>query len=296
MPERESLQIEPLEVSIEEKETKLKQKLLLIQLQYAQRLFERKIPSPSNTIDIAGMDFKQMLEEFTDLSTRVRDNYFKRTGNNFGSKENWQEFEKLNKEITEKVFNAYTNDPDNWTDRVDSLILETINQLPLADKVSQEINPEEFRAGVLRYSVGAGHSGLEDYGISIDDECIKTHLDPLFKQEEIPEGKKLSDLYKEAYKIIAREVKEKYPNAKALASQSWLFDTALAKEVGLHIYPSSNENSFRGTAFWGQFINREGQVNEERVRQLLETGKPPFRVKSGYIPIEEFFKKYLEQE
>ena len=53
---------------------------------------------------------------------------------------------------------------------------------------------------------------------------------------------------------------------------------------------------FRARTFWGQFINREGKINEERVKQFLETGKPPFRVKSGYIPMDEFMDKYGSKE
>ena len=64
----------------------------------------------------------------------------------------------------------------------------------------------------------------------------------------------------------------------------------------MHTYPSGNENMFRARTFWGQFINREGKINEERVKQFLETGKPPFRVKSGYIPMDEFMDKYGSKE
>jgi len=277
--------------SPEEKEKRLKRDLLGIQLQYAQRLFEKKILSPSDNINTESIDFKQALEEFTDLSTIVRDAFLQRTGKDFGSEENYKEFEKINQAVIEKVIDAYNRNPDNWMNGVDVLISGTINQLPEGGPL-QEKGPEEFHAGVLRYSVGAGHGGLEDYGITPEDECIKTHLDPLFLQEDATKGKRLSELYREAYAIIAKEVKESYPNAKALVSESWLFDTNLAKETGLHTYPSGNENMFRGRTFWGQFINRGGKINEERVKQFLETGKPPFRVRSGYILIDEFMDKY----
>lgn len=285
---------EESDISPEEKERKLKHDLFEVQLQYAQRLFEKKIPSPSDSIKTESMDFKQLLEEFTDLSTVVRDAFLKRTGKDFGKEENYKEFEKVNQTVIEKVVDAYNDNPDSWMNNVEVFISDAINQLPegVPSPEARETQPEESHAGVLRYSVGAGHGGLEDYGITPEDECIKTHLDPLFKQGDVAKGKKLSELYKEAYAIIAKEVKENYPNAKALVSESWLFDTNLAKEIGLHTYPSGNENMFRSRTFWGQFINREGEINEERVKQFLETGKPPFRVRSGYILMDEFMEKY----
>lgn len=187
---------------------------------------------------------------------------------------------------------------------MDALILDV---LPRGENPfqSQLEKPEESRAGILRYEVtnGIGGENLEKkFGITTKDICVKTHLDPLFTQKDVPTNKKLSDLYKEAYCEIARQLKENYPNLKdikAVVSESWIFDR-LAKEkepdkeldIESYIYPSGSEDFFRGTAFWGQFVNKDGQINEKRAKKLLETGKPEFKVKSICIPFDEFVEKF----
>jgi len=133
---------------------------------------------------------------------------------------------------------------------------------------------EEFRAVVERKS-------------EENQQMIKEAEESLGKEfEESPQ-----ETSSRSPEVVRQETFERYARGLGL-SESWLFDTNLAKDIGMHTYPSGNENMFRSRTFWGQFINREGEINEERVKQFLETGKPPFRIRSGYIPIDEFMDKY----
>lgn len=287
--------IEPLA----ERQEALKAKILHIQLEYAQKLFEKEVSSPSENVNVEAMNFEQVIDNFTDLSKKIGDAYNQWKGEPFYG-EHYQEFDGKRKEIVSKIEAEYRINREGWIEKIDTLILDV---LPRGDRAFEPEKTEESRAGILRYDVSAGHGGLEQIDINDKDICIKTHLDPLFMQEGVSQGKSLSELYEEAYGILVRQIVEKYPDAskkiKAIISESWLFDTNLVEKIGIiYTYPSSNEDSFRGTTFWGQFINKDGEINQERVDLLLEKRKPSsekdriFRVKSMYIPMDEFLAKY----
>lgn len=290
---REPVLESPNENPIEDKERSLKERFLNFQLEYVMRLREGKIPSPSKEIDIASKTFGQLLEEFTDLPRKIKDAYCSKTGKQLDSDINHQEFENVYNEISANMEAVYLQNPAGWILQVDSIIESSVSKLPESEQFTESLKTERLVAGIIKYDVGAGHYGLKEYGISEDDECIKIHIDSFFKEEDYQKGKDFSVALKDSLNMLAQEVSGKFPHAKAIITESWLLDTAMSKKVGFHIYPSNNEHSFVGITFWGQFVDKNGNVKEDKINKFLETGKPPHIIKSGYILMDEFLRKYL---
>lgn len=281
------------EDSPENHEKALKNKFWNIQLEYAQRLFEKKIPSPVSEINTEGMTFEQILDEMTDFSLKIREAYNQRTGKQVDSDENYQEFKRVKDEVFNKAKEIYENRPSDWISKMDEIVLISVQKLPQGEKPFQSDIFKGMKAGLLEYEVvSLPIEDLEKYGINKDDECVKIHFAAFFKQK-INQDTKLSNVFlSDSFRKLAEEILKNHPNVKAIISESWLLDTPLAKKIGFHTYPSSNENVFHGSPFWGQFIDQNGQINEDRAREFLETGNPSHIVKSGYIPIDEFLAKY----
>ncbi|KKP43557.1 MAG: hypothetical protein UR46_C0019G0005 [Parcubacteria group bacterium GW2011_GWA1_33_6] len=276
------------ENSVEQHEKILKDRLLDIQLEYAIRLFEKKIPSPSKAINIEIMTFEQIINEFTDLYEKIKEAYNQRTGEQLDSDVNYQEFERVLDEVIINLHNEYVKDPVCWKQKIDELILLSINKLPEGGESFAK--DKQSKAGILEYNVIKGLSDLGEFGIGPEDECIKIHLDPFFKQEELAGGSNI--FFRNYFQILAHFFSKNHPNAKAIVAESWLLGSPIAKRIGFHTYPSLNENTFHGDTFWGQFLDQQGQIKEKKIREFLDTGKPPFVVKSGYILIGEFLKRY----
>lgn len=287
------------EASVEAKEG-AKEKIARLQLEYVQKLIENKDNkdfSPSESVDVSTMSFFEIVDTFTDLSKKVGDAYGQSKGEPFWNGENYPKFNEVYRQVVARLEQESKSDPQGWVEKADAVILELLPAPESPVELPEGRKPQEFRAGVLRYSVDSGFGGLEDIKITPDDVCVKTHLDSISKQEDVPEGKSLSELYEDAYRQLAVQLAKKYTDpvteVKAIISESWLFNTNLPKKIPvIHTYSSNSENFFRGTAFWGQFLNKEGGINEERAKQLLETGQPPFKVKSMYIPMNEFMERY----
>ena len=71
--------------------------------------------------------------------------------------------------------------------------------------------------------------------------------------------------------------------------------TPIAKRIGFTVIDRNSKMGLGGQ-FWGQFINSNGQIDNERVSKFLETGEPPYRVSTGIIMVEDFFEKIFTEK
>ncbi len=129
---------------------------------------------------------------------------------------------------------------------------------------------------------------LGEVNINESDVFIAIHLQGVFfqKDENIKNIFSSNSLQK-----LAIEIVDNYPEAKAILAKSWLMDTPIAKRIGFSILGKPSKR-----IFWGQFLDSDGQINEARISQFLETGKPPYAEVDAFFKTEDFLRKYLPKE
>lgn len=283
--------------SHESKEVKTEKEILILSLQYCEKLLKKEIPLPCEVK--YEINFENLLRNFTDIQSEISDQFERRTGKipawkSHDELEDFEidglEFEKIEDEIFEAIENEREVNPNGWFSQVNEIIQNKINTLPSTNKENK--NSEERQSsheGLLKYNITENIPGLETVGISLQDECLLIHIDPLFKTKD--KNITLSD----SFLLLAKKIEAEYPNIKAVVAESWLVDSAFGKRIGFHEFPSRFENFYHGDAFWGQFYDQEGKLKKELIDEFLKTGKAPYKIKAGYFTREEFLKKYLTQ-
>lgn len=94
---------------------------------------------------------------------------------------------------------------------------------------------------------------------------------------------------------VADRIVDRDRSAKAVIGCSWLMDTPIAKRLGFIQVPEA-EMPVNDFSTWLQFVNEDGQIHQERLHHMLETGALPFRSRLAYMPTEKFLEKYLSEE
>lgn len=130
---------------------------------------------------------------------------------------------------------------------------------------------------------------LENLGFSKFDQFTEVHVDDFYNTGEKNLG---PELIKNDLAIVAEYIVDEEPTTAAIVGQSWLLDTPLADRLGFN---RINDDSVKQNDFssWFQFINKDGQIDQKRFNEFLETGELPFKSIKAYIPVEDFLKKYL---
>lgn len=281
--------------SYESKESQLKKELFMLQLQYCDKLAKQEIPLPCEVK--YEVNFENLLRNFTDIQSEIDEQFEKQTGKipawkKEGELEDFEidglEFEKIEDEIFENIENEREINPEGWFSKVNEIIQNKIKTLPSSNKENKTFEKRQSsREGLLKYNITENIPGLESVGISLQDECLLIHIDPLFKTKD--QNTTLND----SFLLLAKKIAAEYPNIKAVVAESWLVDSAFGKRMGFHEFPSRFQNFYHGDAFWGQFYDQEGNLKKELIDEFLRTGKAPYKIKAGYFTREEFLKKYL---
>ena len=290
---REDLEIsEPTKTeTIENREGILEEKLFSLQIRYCEKLWKKEIPFPDGNIE--QMTFEEIMNRYSDISGEIHSAYIKRTGKVPGFEER-EEIEKISNRILLEIHRAHDSHPTTWESNILSIIENVMKTLP-ENHTNQEFKEkrEVSRVGLLRYEVRSGLRGLEGLAKNVmneEDECIMIHLDPLYKQQALGVTESLS----ESFQKLAEKITTEYPHIKAVIAESWIVDSSIGKRIGFHEFPSQFEDFYHGESFWGQFYDQNGEINQKRIDQFLNTGKAPFVVKGGYFTTNEFLGKYLK--
>lgn len=266
-----------------------KEKLLSFELEYCAKLWEKKIPFPD--VRREALSFEEIINNYSDISRLIHNSYEQRTGK--VPLEGDQEFKAFNDEILSTIHQAYNSSPQTWISSISTIIKNVVEKLPEHRGILEENKRKESnQAGLLRYDVRSGFSELKEYGISEEDKCILIHLDALYTQPST-KNDEVTFFSSDSFKKLAEDILTTYPETKAIIAESWLIDSPIGKRIFSHIFPSPFEHFYHGDTFWGQFYNQHGELNQDRMKQFLETGKPPFTVKGGFLLKGEFLEKYL---
>ncbi len=289
--------------SLEEHEQILDDKILEIQLEYIDRLLSEKIPPVKKSQQDSVSNLESHIEEYTTLLQELVRCYKFQI---IKSGEKWDpETMSGPAEVNfkEKIQEFYRENHNQWIRKTMQFLEEERRKTKQGtdDNLKTQISPEEEyeekenKAGILSFGVsplGENYEELVGSGISKEDACISIHLTPLFKTTATSDATNLFSSH--SLEKLAEQIVDKYPETKAIVAKSWLVDTPIAKRIG---FTALYEGKYVGTyQFWGQFIGSNGQIDHSRVKQFLETGKPPYGVKTGVIMTEDFLKKYLPKE
>ncbi|HNW20125.1 MAG TPA: hypothetical protein PLA53_01125 [bacterium] len=177
----------------------------------------------------------------------------------------------------------------------------------IISKAKQE-RPELFiddrstneRAGLLDYNLlqptiisGREHNPvlaeiLKKQGVSPLDNLLQIHFQPLFKQEGT--GNRLAKI-KDSLAELAKVIVDKYPQVQGVTGTSWLLDNeAVCRLIGFKAIGQVEYGN------WNQLIDHTGQINQERLSQLVKTGHLPMKNVIGYISVVDFLQKFLPSE
>lgn len=271
---------QPIEVEDPKaRERELSEKLDELQLRYAEMKWET-----SGEKDRPA--FTELLERSTTLLADVR-----QAARRMRPDADDESIERELAPLREEIEALHVKKGEGWETRILErlrAVKEAYGPEPERGEIEQ-IPSENF--GLLKFNMKE-QKGLEAYGIGTGDPCLEVHVERAFMKQ----GAKVAPkALKESFSRLAEAIVDQYPHAKAIVGYSWLLDTPLAKRLGFTV-PEDVESPQVGMSVWYQFIDKNGQVDAKKVQELFEKGEPPHRARLGFIPAEEFLRRYLPAE
>lgn len=262
--------------TIADHEKELHERLSMVMLAFAEKKYQQdKEKNPDIRIS-------DIIDADTDLFFRL-ENILKHDRNlDYGQIFTWK------KDLQDKIDDIYEHQHDHW--------MQTVCKLFTAEdqKYQTYIDTQSTKesVGVIRYNLRMGEHGLEEYGFDKDlDQALEIHFDELFKNPD----KKLSTREAlDSLSGLAEVIIDRLPHIKFVMAESWLMDHPLFKKLGFQV--TNKQSNLRTPNHWLQFVDKDGQINQQKVDELLATGQFPYYSRVAYFPIIDFLKKYLPLE
>jgi hypothetical protein len=127
---------------------------------------------------------------------------------------------------------------------------------------------------------------MQEQGYSSNEEYFEIHLPASYENEE----KVTPDNIKKYTAKLAELIVDEYPQARGVVGSSWLLDrAALRRYYGFKPVAEGKPN-------WLQFVGEDGQINAERVEELVQTGELPHKNIFAVVDTVDFLKKFLPPE
>lgn len=260
----------------QEHERLLYEKLAEIQLYFADKKFSQEVITNPN------INFTQILDQYTNIISDLSNDYISQDETT--NESNWQEFLRP---ISAEIDQIYHDHQEDWHTQILQLLEATKTSFKKQDRPIS--NSQDRIIGPIRYNISDNReTNLEEYGIKKSDECLEIHVEEFFKKAEIELNPKNLHQW---FAKLAEEIIDKYPRVKFITGTSWLIDTPIAKRLGFQI--TDKKFTHHRQATWLQFIDQNGQINQSRLKKLLETGEFPYKVRFGLIRVEDFLQKFL---
>ncbi len=316
--------------SLEEQEEMLFAHLSGIQMFYCLRVYEGKTPiiqKEENAGSVFNTEkglsaFKNTLKTYSNIGLEIYMSYAAKIGSplTFSRPYEIEEYKKHDTDfasyedaIFKDIFKSYESMGGNrllktnintWLDSAYQTINRHAQQLPrsiknqfmvYAEKLAAKRHKERFRKfGPISYDIlrfGAHSAKMSEYGITENASVARLHFALFFKEKTSAQDSVMATTF-DALKKLAADLSVRHPEVKGIVAESWLLDSPAAKPLRFHLL-KNNTPEFQAGSFWGQFITKDGKINNDRVNDFLKTGKPPFQIKKGFIPIQEFNKMFL---
>lgn len=185
------------------------------------------------------------------------------------------------RETAERIEDLHAEGAPGWASEAAGLLEKWTKDVPDPLESLESV-------GMLKFNFKTGETELEAYGIGPKDPVVEIHVSEAFRHPETPftpQG------FKEALAALSEKISRQYPQAKAVVGQSWLFDRPLGKALGFTVVEDADIPQ-DSKDVWFQFIDKDGRIDEKRAKALFENGEPPYRSKLGFMPAEEFLRRY----
>lgn len=137
---------------------------------------------------------------------------------------------------------------------------------------------EHYDPDIRQIEAALRHEGFSEF-----DDFLQIHL-----PAQIGVERKISPkTIRESLKCLAEEIIDKHPETRAIVAVSWLLSHPVFQRfIKMKMIGEGGSN-------WRQLIGSNGQIEQERVKELFLTGKMSYRNLIGYIPVKEFLQQYL---
>lgn len=165
----------------------------------------------------------------------------------------------------------------------------------MTERPKNEDGQIECRAGILDFnSLKESHNSeirqiamtLRQRGFSESDDFLQIHL-----STQIGAERKIGPkIIRESLACLAEKIIDKHPETRAIVAVSWLLDHPVFQRfIKMKMIGEGSSN-------WRQLIGSDGQIEQDRVKELFQNGEMPYRNLIGYIPVEKFLREYLPNE
>lgn len=255
---------------IEDKDRLLQEEMNSAQLRFADRVWQKSGGE---------MTFSQALEETSSVLNSLEINLRK-------AGRGKRMVKAIVKDMERDIDRIRVDHPEDWRQFVQDRINESYAGI-FNDVIPSSPKLPDFKAGPFSGDKIKAQ-GLENQGISPKDELLDINLDSLFVNPEISVS---SATLRKYFGEMARYLQSQ-PNIKAVVGESWLLAHPIGRAIGFITVPEKHIHS-KGLGEWSQFVTKEGVFNKMLFEKALEDGTLPFRNVFGYIPTEDFLRRYL---
>jgi hypothetical protein len=198
--------------------------------------------------------------------------------------------------ICNEIGNDYKSGDKRWKDHIKDIFDSNLKKLiPEEKKISDDLNIENKKNifGLINANL-IFSDNLEKFGIGKNDECLSIHFKELSKQKN--KDRSIQNIFSSgSLSKLAVSIVEEHPQVKAIIAKSWLVDSPIGRRIGFKVF-RKYKSIMEGMGFWGQFIKEDGNIDQKRMQEFLETGVPKYLPSEGFIKTEDFLKKYLPLE
>lgn len=191
--------------------------------------------------------------------------------------------------LRNRIDQLYQESPDRAIELVGQYLSqesEALGEAPPSDRPENPVGPFRYQ---LRDGFG---KSLRDFGIGDADECLEIHFERLYRQKDRHQGLSFKTIRADLEKL-AEVIVKNYPQTKAVVGTSWLMSSQAAPKLGFTVIDIEPTDEKVKMDTWSQFIDKDGQINRQRLEKFISTGAPPVKSRTGVMTVEDFLRRHL---
>ena len=293
-----------IEKKIETEDKKERYEKLIENIEKISLLYASKKFTEINRVN-PDYKFSQAVQEFTPTKNVVENpiNFL----SEFDYSGNKEKLDAFFVDIFSEIDKIYNPQENNVEDVFSFIISQrnnikkyfSVENLENKENKNRDKNVKIFRFNELNGAFSDNNNRyniLEKYGFSKFSTFLELHVINVYESDDSKLGLKLIE---NDFNEIAKYIVDSKPNVAAVVGRSWLLDTPLSDRLGFNKIEQENqkeESSLNDFSTWFQFIDKDGEISQGRLKKLLEKGELPYRSVLAYMPVEDFLQKYLPAE
>ena len=267
---------------IAERVTVLEQRIFKVQL----FMLEKLIKDPKNS----NKSYVDLFEKNTSTIASLTSMYYVNKLIEI-EKSNREEVEKLEIQFADGVKKdirkiSSETEGEERVNAVSDYVRRKFDEFPKVEEGDKDF------VGLIYYNEKEAGQHSDKIGLEEKDRVFEIHFESLFTKENNLGFKELKEWFSKLAEIIV----EKYPQVSAICGTSWLMSHPIMKRFGFSIVTADDRESRVGMSYWKQLINKDGQIDSDKLDFLFKNGELPYKVSTGYISIEDFLNLYLPDD